>query len=725
MLQYRQQNVALVSAPEEAEFQISYAERWLAPGLEVRVGEPAVVVLSDSPYERVDPVRFATVTAAERSRTGLDLTVSVGPWPVVEDDAALIAPLRTHPTKPPFFAWRGPAAGLRRPRSDHEAREAWRRAIERLRGNTFYAESSFARVVRVLDPHGHELRGDAGRQLRLGEVATAVVEVHTPGSDDPGAGDAPMLSVLVESDPPGTVAGGVENERADRDGHLFVPVRPLTGGAHAVELSFVPDPLLSTRLRFTIDADADPRATAAEATAAIEPGPREIAREVVGDSALVQALVERLRRLPVWDDDPAQWLTLLQDHVLPLAPDDPRVRSAVAEAAYEIGAHETVIALLDDPSRFRTGDALRRLVAGLRYGMPTDVRALLREIDFDVDRNVAGLADQLPQMPDGAIRQIAEAVLDGVAGEEVLDRLLPPVFQRLRDDLALRVARECAPADPAGWLDRALDRWPDPHRVPDEVLIEILSWDVDDDVTAPLAPYVLEAVEHHVEHGDVDRVIELDQRARSLLPRAEQVRVRTATARMLHEAFSGDAGDAGDAADDPARGLLLAAATEAAGLGDPDLAVEVASALRGRWPEGDDDVIDTAVDRLRGVLADLADFQEWRDHRDHAAALVLRPVLEGKVVHLVGGDPVPGAEGLADDLGLRKLISHEPGDLDWAPGIDPDRDVVILLWNRAGRHAATNLDAAGVTYVRAEPTRSRILDALARWSGSAGPPTVD
>ncbi len=31
ILQYRQQNVALVSAPEGTEFDITYAERWLPP----------------------------------------------------------------------------------------------------------------------------------------------------------------------------------------------------------------------------------------------------------------------------------------------------------------------------------------------------------------------------------------------------------------------------------------------------------------------------------------------------------------------------------------------------------------------------------------------------------------------------------------------------------------------------------------------------------------------
>ena len=81
ILQYRQQNVALVSAAEGTEFDITYAERWLAPGLEVKVGDGSLVILSDSPYSRIDPVRYATVTATKHSRNGLQITIKVGPLP--------------------------------------------------------------------------------------------------------------------------------------------------------------------------------------------------------------------------------------------------------------------------------------------------------------------------------------------------------------------------------------------------------------------------------------------------------------------------------------------------------------------------------------------------------------------------------------------------------------------------------------------------------------------
>jgi hypothetical protein len=704
ILQYRQQNVALVSAPEGTTFDITYAERWLAPDLRVSVGEGAIVILSDSPYSQVDPARYATVTAAEHGRNGLQVTIKVGPWPVVDDEAALIAPLRAHPTQPPYFAWRAPAEGLRPPRSDHEAREAWRRVVDRLRGNNFYEDSNFARLVRVLDPHGHEVRE---RSLDLGEIATAVIEVHSPGSDDT------VHSVLVDSDPPGAVVGGIEKERADHDDYLHVPIRPLAAGTHHVDLAFVPEPLLSTRLSFSIDAH---KATVLPPGPAPTTGPASgtTAPDNPTDPALVQALAERLRRIDAIET--TQWLNLLQDHILPLAPEDPVVRSMTAEAAYEIGDYQVVIDLLDDPRRFRAGDAFRRLSAGLHYSIPTEVASLLREIDLGVESNVARLAAELPRLPDGAVREIAEVILDELAGKEVLDRLLPNVFQRLRDDLALRVARECAPADPEGWLQRALRRWPDPHRMPDDALAEILTWDIN---TAALGPYLREAIENHVDAGEIDEVLDLGDRARSLLPRLDQMRLRVATARMFLE-HQDNAGTG--------RELLLEAANDGAGLGNPDFATELAFTMRERWPAGEDDDVDAAVDRLRDVLADLSDFQEWREKRDSDVATRLRPKLQGKVVHIVGGRRQPWASQLETDLGLKDLRWHEserkkPPPLDWAGAVDTERDVVVLIWTHCGHVTSRGLDVAGLRYRHATWSRAGVLDALSEdaWSEGAFP----
>jgi len=681
-----------VSAPEGTEFNITYATRWLAPGIELSAGEGAIVVLGDSPYATVDPVRFATIIRVDRTRSALDLTIKVGPWPVVGGDYSVVLPAPDRPAgqSAPWFVWRGAADNLRNPRSDEEALDAWRGAVDRLRGNRFYADSRFAHLVRVLDPHGHEVRG---RGMVLGDIATAVIETRCVSEGDH------LHSVLVDTEPPGSVVGGLSGERVDDVGYLHVPMRPLASGTHRVSLSFVPDPLLSTRLEFEITAGVAVVPDRLHRSTSVSPG--EMPSPPTGDPAQVQALAQRLRRMDALDAD--QWLELLVDHVLPLAPGDGVLRSMVAEAAFDLGEDRLVVEMLDDPSTFRTGDAFRALIGGLRYGARTDVGGLLREIDLGTERNIAMLADALPALPDGAIRDMTEAILGELAGKEVLDRLLPPVFHRFRDDLALRVAKECVAADPDAWLDRVLGRWPDPSRIPRDALDEILNWDIRE---AALAPYLREAIEIRVAGGDLTGVTELMSRAEGLLPRAEMIRLRIATALMCLE---------GDG--DLSRQMLLEVVDRAAGLADPDVWVELAFTFREIWPAGDDAGVDAAIDRLGTTLSELEEFQQWREKRFEGESAVLRRVTHGKVLHVVGAWRPAWADTLSNDLGLRDLRWHEsergdPPPMDWAGAVDPERDLVVLLWTHCGHSTLKALDAAGVRHISAVFGHASILAAL-------------
>ena len=158
---------------------------------------------------------------------------------------------------------------------------------------------------------------------------------------------------------------------------------------------------------------------------------------------------------------------------------------------------------------------------------------------------------------------------------------------------------------------------------------------------------------------------------------------------------------------------------EAAGLGDPDLSAELAFTLRERWPAGEDDTIDTAVDRLRAVLDDLAEFQEWRARRDLDTADRRRARTEGRVVHVVGGRRPAWAEELAAGLGLRALRWHEgdrstPPALDWAGSTETTDDPVVLIWTHCGHATTRALEAAGVRFHPAPWTRAGILAALDR-----------
>ncbi len=684
ILQYRQQNIALMSAAEGVEFEIFYAERWLAPDLEVSVGDGCVVVLADTPYDRSAPIRYATVTASDQSRAGLQLTVKVGPHVVVEDESLLEPPRRTHPAGTPFFAWRAVVTGMRPPQSDHEARLAWRSAVGRLAGNDFYSGSSFARIVRVSDHHGHEVRE---RRLELGQTATAVLEVHSPGQEG-------VYSLIVDADPSGSVAGGIDSERPDAEHHLHVPIRPLTVGSQNIELSFLPDPLLSSRLSFAL---TTVRPTVSDPT----PSPSgSSAKTSAAEPVLVQGLAEHLRR-QLNELDPDDWLTLLLEHILPLAPDDPVVRSITAEAAHDLQEWRTVVELLDDPARFRSGDAFHRLIAGLHDGSQTDVASLLGQIDLGVEKNVVELEGELQKLPDGAVRQIVEVLLNAFAGKEILDRLLPRAFERVRDDLALRIAEECVAADPDAWVDRVIRRWPDPHLMPHDALAMLLGWEI---INNGIAPYLKEAIEDAIDADDLETVLELASRGQTLLARAEQTRVQIAAARLVPDA-------------EIAQQLLLAAADDVVGLGDPDLATELAFTMRELWEDGENAGIDESVERLETVLHSLPRFRDYLEWRDGDAADRVKPHVRGKVLHIVGAKRKPWADDLCERLALKDLRWHESEkrqrmELDWADAVDNDRDIVVLIWTHCGHATTKSLQSKGVEYRNAEWSRTSVLDSL-------------
>jgi len=694
VLQYRQQNVAMLSAPDGAEFTITYATRWLAPDVTVAAGDDALVSMADSPYDTVVPARFVTVLSADHDHAGLTVCVAVGPHPVVE--TAVTAPPRPPGTTTPWFVWRTADDDIRAPRSDHEVRQAWRAAVTALGATPTYAASTFARLSAVRDRHGRDRhRGDdRAVTISLDEVATAVLEVHSPSEPDR------LHTVMVDSDPAGTVAGGISGERADAERHLHVPVRAITGGVHRVELSFSPDPLVSTRLEFSLHAEV------AASSDEPEPDGDHPARSQSDDDAAAEDRTGRARALAlelrsrVLDANDRR--AVLYDHVLPSAPDDPVVRSLTAEAAFEATEYRTVVELLDDPGSYRRGDAYRRLLAGLHHGDPTDVAGLVTRIDLDDDVNVELLRKALPDLPDEAIARVGAVFLEEVAGKEVTDRLLAPVFARLGRDLAARVAIECGPADPDGWLARVLRRWPDPLSLPASVFDVALSWPVRHPA---LGPHVQDAVDRRLARGDVDDALGLLARAATVIPADTHVRARMGVAALL-----------ADDQPDEARRVLLDAASDTAGLGDPDLATALAFELRTRWPDGDDPAVDTAIDRLRQVVRGMDDFHEWRDRALSSRMAAAREVLGDRTLHLIvgAGGPPPWFAGLRDGLAPAAVEWHDAGQADrtWIDAATPRNALVVVPWYRTDRTLRTALQRAGVATVWADERRLALLDAV-------------
>ena len=76
--EYRQQNLAILSAPDGDIIETSYNARWVQPGLELQRGTGCAIVFADSPYQSYVPVRWGVVDSVEEIDGRIDLRVRLG-----------------------------------------------------------------------------------------------------------------------------------------------------------------------------------------------------------------------------------------------------------------------------------------------------------------------------------------------------------------------------------------------------------------------------------------------------------------------------------------------------------------------------------------------------------------------------------------------------------------------------------------------------------------------
>jgi hypothetical protein len=138
-----------------------------------------------------------------------------------------------------------------------------------------------------------------------------------------------------------------------------------------------------------------------------------------------------------------------------------------------------------------------------------------------------------------------------------------------------------------------------------------------------------------------------------------------------------------------AASMLYEAVSDAATLGQLDLATELLDALRAARELKDVPLDQSQLERLEEVVVGAIDaddrFSQWRRFQDQTLYDELRPKLANKVLHLVGGRRAAWANELERGLGVARLQWHERAkdespNLDWAFGLGADDVVVIMRW---------------------------------------------
>ena len=706
--EYHQQNVTILGAAEGDHVAISYGPRWVQDGLSVNPGDPCIVVFADSPYETFVPVRFAIIERVDRTDGRLDVDVRLGAF--VRAGGA--APLnmrwgrydREDSQRPGrVFALTDENPGLFAPRSLGEQDEAWRHAIDGLAENGYFERSTFARVQRITDTRGAVLED---QPARVGETVQVELELRTPTArlDEVG--------FFLDTDPEGLIDLGGPIALPP-NGVTTLSLVPTAAAQISVSIGLLPEPLLSSRLAFSLTATGTDPAAASPRSAASPENSRPVDRQLV--TSETRMLITRLRRDATMSAE--TWFGLYEDLFLRWDADDPVVLSGFARTAYDIGRFTDCAAALNKLSgRRKPEDDFLYLLALLQAGEAVDLAPLLDRLDLNTDRDFEDLLGALDCVDTSVLETLTVGLTSNVLGEDKLLRFLDRVFPRLQSlSTALGVAEQAAYADPDRGADLLMGRWPDAGSAPERVVELLVEWGAR---ASRLGPYLDRAIDIADSSSNWPAVQALAKQARHLLGPGERARLLARSGEALMLSGSPPMADAGF-------GLLAEVVADAATRGDLDAAVRHAEALNGfAATRGAPNLIAAAAE-LNGQVVQALDsseaLREWRSMQDDRRGDELAKQLRGRVLHLVGGQSELWAKDLEASIGFSDVRWHETekhgnNKTDWANNLDPDRDIVIVLWERIGHAVTTPLKDKctrnGVPRVESRTSPRDVLAAL-------------
>ncbi len=693
--EYHQQNLWILGAPERATVEISYAHNWIEPGLAARPGDGCVILFGDSPYDSLVPVRFATLETVHEQPGRQALTVRLGPYVAPGGGDSLTGllagrPADRRPGKVFLFADDNP--GLTHAASLDEEEAAWRSIVDALGANGYFGRSVFARTLAVVDGDGVPI--DDGRAVPAGEEVLVRLEVRTPNPPDE------PVRVLAESDPPG-LAELARPVEAPATGTVDVPLRPQAEGTARVALRFLPEPLRSSRPELTLEV-GPPLTPAPVVDEHAAPSASEVARLVVR--------LEREARLAA-----GTWIGLFEDIFLTWAPDDHTVLEAYARHCYDEGRFDDAVAALGRiAQRGPQADRLL-LLASLRARRTLAVGAMVDRIDFNAEELFAELLAALEDAPEDLWVQLLGLLPNDVLGDEKSLRFLEGARRHVTTEHAvLEVAEMIAFHDAEQAADVLMERWPEPSSAPEPAIKKLVELA---ERRNRLGPYLLAAVDAAARAGTWARVGQVADVARTTLADADRHGVEAAAARALLSADHGPIRERGF-------DLLLVAIDTAQRAGDLDAAIDYATSATAFAEQRGEALFRGSADEVRRAVEEAIEktalFREYRRASADVRNARLRAAYGGRTIHLVGGKRTDWADDVRDVTGAavewHETEKRRSPTIDWADGLQADRDVVVVITDMIGHDVTTKLRthcaAKGVRYLHGALGREAVLTAL-------------
>jgi hypothetical protein len=709
--EYHQQNVAILGAPDDEVISITYSETWITPGVAMTAGMACVIVFADTPYSSFVPVRFGVLEQVTVVDTRTTVEVKLKAF-VRPGGAEALNQLWQR-----FDAEDGNRPGrrfvveddnpeLKQPQSHDEQEEAWRSVVDGLKTNGFFARSTFARVVRTMDDQGGEI--DFRAPVRVGSTLGFEVEVRSVSDSDE------EIRFYVDAEPSGSVIVD-SSSTLPANGMAQVRFTPVLQGNIRARFRLFPEPLKSSQP--TVELTVLP------------PAPAQVVHEVVHVAAPaggqaqgvaredVELLINRLKRDA--ELDPEVWLGLYEDVFLRWHPEDPEMLSAYSRLAYRLGRYrESLQALRKIDDRHPEDEAIF-FFAALREGERFDL-SVIERVDLDAESTFNELLVALDGVEASMLERVGKVLVEDVLGDANLERFAGAVFDRIPNlEFALHLVEQVGyrvDFEAAGLL--LISRWPRPSAAPAEVIDLLLDWKVQRN---KLVPYVERALSDAEDRRDWARIAEISGLAREMFSeRLTWNRICLLAGSMLL-----DSGDLGAGVN--GFNLVADVTTSSLGAGDLDTASRYAAVLIGYAEmRSDEGLRPRAEAQLAGVAAALENSRElkdWYSMQQDQTIKRLKQKLSGQVLHLVGDRQQPWKSDLEISLGLREVRWHESEknrgvNHDWENALDPERDFVVVLWERVGHPMYTPLkdrcDRLGVTILESRTSKKDVIAGLDR-----------
>ena len=698
--EYHRQNVEILSAAEGAPFEVAYSRRWIQTDLRPAENDGAVIVFSDSPYEHFTPIRFAVIEQVDETDGRLTLRGRLGPFVRTVDRSALDQRWSTRgdderPGRHRFLV-EDDNVGLFTPSSPSEAEDAWRSAVDALAANPFFDSTTVVRVT------GIELDGrvfEPGAPLSVGDRADVGVELRTPHQID-----GELVPSLL-TDPEGSLAL-VGNPQLPPNGTTTLSIDVLEPGHVHVSLALAGRTLTSTQIQLDVEVRDTPDGRYRR-TQVAPSGP-----SVTGVTDVV-GIARFLHRNAQIDD--AHWLQLLDDQLLPAAPDHPALLAYTAQHAAAVGRDDRVLAVLLQIDDRTPAQQVLLLIAAVRLGRTDLLPELLSSTDLSAGDAFDRFLVAVETAPESSVNIVLnEELRHRYLGDDRRTRLVRSIWPRLTSiDLLCRAAEDIAYLDPDAGAGLLLDRWPHPGSMPDAAAELLLDWGVRRD---RLGPYVRERLRRTAERDDLHAM-------ERVIPGIESV------ARGDQPALLLEAGLHMSRATDvlvASRGVALAVDGfhRALQFGEVDLAAAALPdllAIAAVMGPSERDTVQGLVASLDLTIADSDELARWERMRSATRADALRPITNGRRLFALGGSPVDWFEELGESLGLaecRWILTDKDKSArhDWADDLS-ERDIVLAVLPEIG-HDSTSVKAKvlrqGAAFQVVRRNRMSVLDGIER-----------